>query len=201
MHDIHHKLVEEAVTGSQLAVESLLERHLPGLQAFVRLHAGERLLAKESSSDLVQSACREVLQDLPGRANLDEAAFKRWLYLAAERKILDRARYYARGKRDAGREVAAAGEMSSAEAGSLLRACASLYTPTENAEAREELARFELAFQQLPEEYREVILMARILELAHAQIAEQMGRTEASVRVLLHRALARLARLMGRSGA
>jgi DNA-directed RNA polymerase specialized sigma24 family protein len=47
--------------GDQLAIEALLERHLPGLRAFVRLRAGPAVRTRESTTDVVQSACREVL--------------------------------------------------------------------------------------------------------------------------------------------
>ena len=49
----------------------------------------------------------------------------------------------------------------------------------------------------LPDEYRQVILLARIVGLSHADLAREMGRSETAVRTLLHRALARLAREMG----
>ena len=62
--------------------------------------------------------------------------------------------------------------------------------------AREELERIESAFDRLPEEYREVITLARIAGLSRAEIAERMGRREGAVRTLLSRALARLAELL-----
>ena len=62
-------------------------------------------------------------------------------------------------------------------------------------EAHEALERLEAAFRQLPDDYREVILLARMVGLSHAEIGRQMERTPQAVRVMLHRALARLARL------
>jgi DNA-directed RNA polymerase specialized sigma24 family protein len=101
----HQALVQRASSGDALAIGNLMQHHLPGLLAFVRANAGHWLRAREGSFDLVQSACREVLQDLSACSSLDEAGFRRWLYLAAERKILDRARYHAREKRGAGRDA------------------------------------------------------------------------------------------------
>ena len=51
----------------------------------------------------------------------------------------------------------------------------------------------EAAFDDLPEHYREVVTLSRIAQLSRAEIARQMGRTEASVRNLLSRALIALA--------
>lgn len=195
MSESHRSLVAEATTGDEAALDALLECHLPELLAFVRLRAGNRLLRLESSMDLVQSTCREVLQDLPHMRYRDEAHFRNWLFTAAERKILDRARYHGRAQRDPERLESGGWPASDDESQALSRAYASLVTPSQQAMAREELGAFERGFQSLPDDYREVILAARLLGLSHDEIAHRMGRTPAAVRVLLHRALARLARL------
>ncbi len=57
-------LVDRASHGDPIAIDALLEANLPALRAFVRLRMGPTLRAKESASDLVQSACREVLEGL-----------------------------------------------------------------------------------------------------------------------------------------
>ena len=59
--------------------------------------------------------------------------------------------------------------------------------------AGEQAERIERAFQGLPPDYREVILLSRIVGLSRAEAAREMGRSESAVRNLLHRALAQLA--------
>lgn len=54
----------------------------------------------------------------------------------------------------------------------------------------------EQAFEKLPEDYREVILLVRVAGLPYAAAAEQMGRTEPSIRNLLSRALSRLSGML-----
>ncbi|MCA9320002.1 MAG: hypothetical protein KDB53_04670, partial [Planctomycetes bacterium] len=98
-------VVTRASQGDPVAIDDLLSRHLPGLRAFVRLNAGAAIRAKESASDLVQSTCREILQDFGDFEYRGDAAFRHWLYTAALRKILDRDRFYRRDKRDRAREV------------------------------------------------------------------------------------------------
>ena len=146
--------------------------------------------------DLVQSACREVLADLSRCDARDEAGFRHWLYRAAERKIVDRARYHARGKRDAARQVAWP-EGATAEVEALRQGYSGFWTPSREAVVAEELVRLEQALQSLPDDQREVIVLARIVGLPRAEIARRQGRSEGATRVLLHRALARLAREMG----
>ena len=186
-------LVERARAGDRRALEDLVVLHLPALRAFVRVQAGRELRDKESCSDLVQSACREVLADLSAFEYREEAAFRRWLFRAAERKILDRARFHGREKRDAKREQALP-----ASASGLLDCYASFCTPSEVAVAREEEERIESAMEKLPETYREVLRLRHLLGLSNAEIAAEIGRTPEYARMLLGRARHRLGELLER---
>ena len=80
-------LIERARAGSREALEALVVAHLPALRAFVRVQANRELRELESCSDLVQSACREVLADLSSFEYRGEATFRCWLYRCAERDI------------------------------------------------------------------------------------------------------------------
>jgi RNA polymerase sigma-70 factor (subfamily 1) len=184
-------LVERARAGDRAALEALVVEHLPALRAFVRMQAGQELRDHESCSDLVQSACREVLADLSAFEYREEAGFRRWLFRAAERKILDRARYHGREKRDTRREQAIDGGGTG-----LLDCYASFCTPSEVAVAREEEARIEGAMDRLPESYREVLRLRHLLGLSNAEIAGEIGRTPEYARMLLGRARRRLTELL-----
>jgi RNA polymerase sigma-70 factor (ECF subfamily) len=194
--------VERASRGDVDAVAALLERFLPGLRAYLRLRAGKVLLAKESSSDLAQSVCREILEHVDRYQYRSEAQFKQWLYTTALRKIANRYEHYGADKRAVHREVPLAGPSDSSGAvdPALLAACQSLITPSRQVMAREELDRIEKAFEHLSDERREVILLSRFVGLSAKEIGEQMSRSEDSVRQLLHRALAELAEIVARPG-
>jgi RNA polymerase sigma-70 factor (ECF subfamily) len=177
-------LVADASRGEVLAVDELLHRYLPGLRAFIRLRAGPLVRARESSSDIAQSVCREVLEQLDSFRYGGEAGFKSWLYTTALRKLAKRDAHWRALRRDAGREV---------EGDEALLGCyRTLSTPSLHAAAREWMARLEAAFDELSEDDREVITLARVCGLSHDEIARQMGRTPAATRLLLHRALAKL---------
>jgi RNA polymerase sigma-70 factor (ECF subfamily) len=179
------QLVRDASRGDKIAVDELLARYLPGLRAFIRLRAGPAIRARESSSDIAQSVCREVLQDIERFQHGGEVGFKNWLYTTALRKLQKRDEHWRAQKRERGREVD--------DEEQLLGAYRALSSPSRKAIAREEAQRLELAFDALNEDDREVITLARVVGLPHKQIAEQMGRTEQATRLLLHRALAKLA--------
>jgi RNA polymerase sigma-70 factor (ECF subfamily) len=173
-------------------IDDLLAAHVPALRAFVRLRMGSALRAKESASDLVQSVCREILENRERYQFRSDENFKRWLFTTALRVVKNKARYWQREKRDAGRERAHA--VTTSSGGSSFSDCyRSMITPSRDALGREEVERFERAFETLPEEAREIISLARIVGLSHKEIADHLGKTEAATRQSLHRALASLA--------
>ena len=192
MNDDTAHLVQEASVGGTAAFDELLTRFLPELRAFVRLRAGIRIMRRESEEDLVQSVCREVLQDVGNFEYRGLPAFKSWLYTRALHKIYDRNKFYQRDKRDGAREQAIPTDPQ------YLSGFGSLLTPSRVAMQGEDVAQLEAAFDKLPDDYREVITLAKIVGLSHVEIGEQMDKTEGNARVLLHRALARLGMLMER---
>ena len=103
--DATKALIQSAAGGNAASVNLLLDRYLPGLRAFIRLRTDATMRAKESTSDLAQSVCREVLEHIDRYQYRGEEGFKYWLYTTALRKIADRHKYYGAEKRDAAREL------------------------------------------------------------------------------------------------
>lgn len=190
------ELVERASRGDGPAIDALLELHLPELERFVRRRAGPLVAAHDRPSDVVQSACREVLLHLDRFQYDGEEGFRRWLYRTALRKLQDRHRYWQAEKRDAERDVPVGAGGSSDGATPIDELLRSLRTPSQDAAMNEELAIVRRVLEELPPRYREVIHLAQVEGLRHAEIAQRMQVSETNARVLLSRALARLARLL-----
>lgn len=188
-------LSTRAAAGDRDALEALLTAYLPSLRAFVRVRMGKLIRGRESSSDLVQSVCREILEQASMFQHASEGAFKRWLFRMAIRKLSRRKDFLLADKRDVLREQA----IPDGSAAELLSGYASLNSPSRGAAAREEVERIEAALDSLPEDYRQVILLSRVAGLSRKEIAEETGRTEGSVRMLLFRALAELAMALAQS--
>lgn len=183
------ELLQRVRNGDTDSAGELLQRHLPNLRAYVRLKSGPALRERESHSDLVQSVCREFLQEASDLECADEPAFRAWLLRVAWHKILGRARHHRAQKRDRAREERApeGGEES------LLAAYGNICTPSRDAVAREEVARVESAFDQLSPAQRDVILEVCMQGRRHREVAAEMGKSEEALRQLLSRARARLA--------
>ncbi len=175
--------IQFASQGDRNALEALLERYLPQVRAFARLHMGP-LAQQESSSDIVQSVCRQVIQNLDAFDYRGEAAFRKWLLTACTNRLRDHKKYWLRDRRDVRRDQ----ELRD----SAVHHVQELLTPSGELIKREELGRLEAALDRLPEDYREVISLSRLLGMPHVEIAKHLGKSEGATRILLHRAIARL---------
>lgn len=182
-------LVEAATAGDPQALDDLVARYLPRLHAYIRLRMNAPLRAREASVDIVQSVCREVLEEREKFVYQGEGPLMGWLLTTALNKLRERARFVGRQKRDVGRETP--------EDFVDPVVYASLVTPSRDAIGREEIERLEAALDRLPDDYREVVVLARIVGMPHRDISVHMGRTGAATRNLLGRALTKLMQELG----
>ena len=182
------ELVRRAQSGDRAAIDALLARHLPALEAYVRLRIGRAFGPREGVSDIVQSTCRDLLERMDSFRHGAEAAFRHWLYATAARKIADRFAFHGAERRDHKRELP-----TEAAAVAMGNAFGDLASPSQAAIGGELLARIESAFAELSEDEREVVLLSRVAGLPRREVAQALGRTENAVRNLLHRTLIKLA--------
>jgi RNA polymerase sigma factor (sigma-70 family) len=172
-------------------IEALFERNLPHVRAFVRLRIDALTRDKEAISDVVQSACREVLanEDFEFRGEL---AFRSYLCQAALHKLQDRRRRYLAQKRNPHREQV----RTEVDPAVHLVYRSTMFDPERRAIRAEEVAQLESAFDRLPDDYREALSLYRIVGAPIAEVAKHLGRTEAATKMLLSRAMARLTSLL-----
>lgn len=174
-----------------LQIETLLERHLPDLRAYVRRNMDAALAQRESCADLVQSICREALQSKGQYEFRGEAAFRQWLLQMALHKLIDRRRFYRARKREGAPLEPAAG--SAFDVDQLARLARTLgASPSSEASLREELAVLAAALDKLAEADRAMIRMIHLEGLTHADVAERVGCSVPQSRGRLFLALARL---------
>lgn len=182
------ELVSRASLGDALAVDELLDRHLPDLRRYVEEEMGSGLRALETADDVVQSVCRELLEGLSGFEYRGERAFGAWLRRAALRKLIDRRRHHRTLKRGGG-----AAALSAADLALLVSA---IQSPSQEVSLREELEALGRGFAQLSLDDQEVVRLVHLEGLGHAEVAQRLGCSVESSRKQLSRALARLSRLV-----
>lgn len=183
--------MERAQSGDAAALDTLLERHLPRLGAYVRLRIGTAFGRREDASDVVQSVCREILQNRSSFRFGEGDAFRHWLYATAARKVADRFAFHGAARRDRGRET---DDLAASRV--LAQSLAHDASPSQVAVGAELLERLEAAFGRLQEDEREVVLLSRVVGLSRAEVATALGRSENATRNLLHRTLAKLSSVL-----
>jgi len=184
-------LVAAAKCRDPAALDALIRAHLDDLRAYVRLQVDPRLRVRESCSDIVQSVCREVLEDLDGFEYRGAGAFRAWLFAAALNKVRRKGEFHRAQKRDVARERRADSGTSS-RAGIYSSLCSPEPSPSEHAAGHEQAERIERAMDKLPDDYREALLLARVVGLSRREMADRMGRSELAVRTLVTRASIKL---------
>ena len=117
------------------------------------------------ASDVVQSVCRELLEQHPHFTWRGPEAFRAWLFQWAPHKIQDRTKYHRADMRKARRGV------SADDAGDIASLYASVGSPSAHAIAREHVALLERALDRLDPEGRQVISLCRIAGLSRDEAA------------------------------
>ncbi|MBL8863810.1 MAG: sigma-70 family RNA polymerase sigma factor [Planctomycetes bacterium] len=174
-----------------LELGRLMEDALGSLHTHVRLGLGPFLRARESASDIVQSAVREVWKQRERLTFESEGAFRAYLFQVATRKILEKRRYYDAARRTSQRE-------QRAETQSGIEAPAR--PPGDVLQSEEEFALLQAAFDELDEDDRTILSMCKVFDVPVAEAARQLGLAESTARYRLGSAAARLVAAMARRG-
>jgi RNA polymerase sigma-70 factor (ECF subfamily) len=179
-------LARRASQGDAACIDDLLVRYLPQLRQFIRAQVNAQQRLQESVSDLVQSTCRELVAAGPDFEWQGEARFRSWLFTAALNKIRMRLRTLGARKRQPG------GSREGVDGEALPDVVAAANSASRIAMGHETAAELDRALDALAPDFREVIALARLAELPHAEVARIMDRSEVAVRSLLARAMVAL---------
>ena len=192
------QLLGLARAGSGPALGQLLELYRSYLAILARLQIGRRLQGKVDAADLVQDTFLEAHRHFAEFRGTVEAELVCWLrqILAGLLANLVR-RYFGTQRRDVRleRELAEELDRSSRVLDQSLAAPQS--TPSQRAAHREQAVLLADALGQLPDDYREVLILHHLEGLTFPEVAGRMGRTVDSVKNVWARALAQLRRSPG----
>jgi RNA polymerase sigma-70 factor (ECF subfamily) len=174
-----------------------LEQYRPLLCLYARgLGLCPQLLRRFDESDLVQEAMARAHVGLGAFRGTTEAEFVAWLQAALANVLRDRLRRERAGKRDPRREqqIEAVVGDSSVRLNHLLAADSE--TPSVAIRREERARKVAEAIARLEPDQRDAILLREMQNLAVAEIAMRMRRTEKSVAGLLLRGRKRLRELL-----
>lgn len=176
--DVNHTelLLRRAQDGNRAALSELFERYRPRVMRIARVRIGSRLGSKIDPEDIVQETLEKAWMKLADFDARDASKFIDWLARIAENQIRDEVRKWGTQGRDIHKEV---------EMGELPLA-APISTPSQKLSVREQEAIYDRCLSELPEHYREVVLLRQYADMSWDQVAAQIGSPNAKAAVQLY---------------
>jgi RNA polymerase sigma-70 factor (ECF subfamily) len=182
------------------ALGQLLELYRGYLSLLARLQIGRRLQGKIDASDMVQETFLEAHRHFGRFRGTTEAELIVWLRQILAVRLAKLVRRYLGAQ---GRDVRLEQELAVAldESSRVLDQGFVMpqSSPSQRAARHEEAVRLANVLDQLPEDYRDVLILRHLEGLSFAEVARRMGRSLDSVKNLWARALARLRDSLGDS--
>jgi RNA polymerase sigma-70 factor (ECF subfamily) len=167
--------IRRAQEGDAEAFGLLYERYLNDVYRYIYYRIGDSLLAE----DLTETVFLRVWEKLSS-FQIGRIAFRNWLLRVAHNLVVD--------------EYRARKETSHLEDHPHLTAPGP--NPEQAAIAKERHEQLAEAMRRLRPEYQHVLALRFISGLRHSEVAQVLGKSEGTVRVLQHRALQALAKIL-----
>jgi RNA polymerase sigma-70 factor (ECF subfamily) len=176
-----NEAIKRAQQGDQRAFDVIYDRFADALFRYIYARCGDASMAEDLVGDLWVRVV-ERLESFRPPPNGVEQAFAAWLYRIAHNLVIDNFRRKSSGN------VPLDPSVSDREP-----------TPDARAISNDESRTLRAAIAQLTPDQREVVLLRFIEERSNAEVAALTGRSEGAVKVMQHRALGTLAKLLGGS--
>lgn len=197
MHDGHSvaDLLQRARGNDPRELDRLFGTCRNYLNVLARVQVESWLRTKVDASDLIQQTLLEAYRDFQRFHGSTEAEWLAWLRQILMHNAANFVRQYrATGKRQIGREVSVE-RLPNERGGPALVAPGA--SPSELCMRQEQDLLLADALAQLPDDYREVIVMRNLQRLSFQEVADRMERSRPAVQMLWGRALDKLQQILG----
>jgi len=174
MLDGDKNLIERAIEGEAEAFGQLYDRYQPAIYRFIYLKVGQR----EEAEDLTHQVFLKSWRNMTGY-NFKGFPFSSWLYSIARNQVID---HYRLKKDIIGLEaIAEIGEDGN---------------PHDVLDKQTNLAKVKLAILKLNGEQQDVVIMRFIDDLSVKETAMALDKSESAVKLLQHRAVKNLKKIL-----
>lgn len=178
------ELVRRAASGDDRAIDSLCSRYLAPLKRWAKNRLPARARDLVDTDDIVQETLIKTVRNLDAFEAMRTAGLHAYLRRALDNRIRDEAKR--------ARRAGPAGEMP-------LDPVDAAPSPLERILGREAMARYEEALERLDPAEKDAVVARIEFGLGYREIAEAVGSPSPNaVRMTISRALARMARELGR---
>jgi RNA polymerase sigma-70 factor (ECF subfamily) len=181
-----HGLVERVQQGDREAFSLLFEKYRTRLAVIIHYRLGSSLRRDADVDDVLQETLLRAYRDIESFEYKAPGSFMSWLARIADHVIVDAARAQNRKKR-AGEHVRFRSESNPGGPEP-----ADYHTPSRIFSENEAMGKFLEMLSRLPEDYRRVIVLAKVEGLTTSEVARRLEKTNEATSLLLHRAIKRL---------
>jgi RNA polymerase sigma-70 factor (ECF subfamily) len=190
--------IAEARQGSRVALDQLLEACLPYLRVKADQALSTTLRSRLDAADVVQETLIEAYRDLQYFRGQTAQSFFAWLRRILHNNLANERRRHIAAAR---RSVLCEAPLNK-EALSQLRdiAQSEWQSPPEQAQTQERSETLERALRQLPEHYRQVLLLHTWEELTFVEVGERLHCSAGAARKLWRRAAKEFALVLEGAG-
>jgi RNA polymerase sigma-70 factor (ECF subfamily) len=179
-------LVERVQNGDQAAFTQLFEKYSRRLAVLIHYKLSPERRHILEVDDILQATLLRAFRSIDKFEYRSPGSFLRWVSAIADHVIIDEARFQDRDRRRAA-EVVAFRSPSNPHGPEP----ADSRTPSRLLRERESFDALMDRLNALPEDYRRVIVLAKIEGLTTAEIAARLDKSREAVALLLHRAIKR----------
>jgi RNA polymerase sigma-70 factor, ECF subfamily len=176
--------------GEEEAFSSLFEKYQRRLAVLIYYKISPELRQGVDVDDILQETFLVASEQMANFSYRSPGSFMSWLSAIAEHAIIDAARFQNRQKRRPAEMIRLRSESNPGGPEPV-----DTKTPSRLFAQEEQLKKLLEKLTALPDQYRQVILLAKFEGLSTLEIAEQMKKRREDVALLLHRALKRLREL------
>jgi RNA polymerase sigma-70 factor (ECF subfamily) len=173
------RLIDRARHGDREAIGVLYQKYVQAIYRYVSYRVPEYAAVE----DLAAEVFLRMVEGLP-KYQLNGVPFEAWLYRIAAARVADYYRAAVRHPQEA---------LSDAEP-------APLVSPEGMLQVEEEERALRAALRELSAEHQDILLLRFVERKSHAEVASLLGKSVTAIKSAQHRALTRLAELMGSNG-
>ena len=178
-------LIEKVKAGDDQALSLAFEKCRRRLAVLIYFKLSPRARRLTEVDDLVQETLLRAFKSIDRFSYQTSGSLLRWLSSIADHVIIDQLRYHDRERR-AGEEVRFRSPSNPHGPEPV-----DSKTPSRLLAQQEAMENLLARLNELPEDYREVILMAKIEGISTAEMAERLGKSRDAVALLVYRAVKR----------
>jgi RNA polymerase sigma-70 factor (ECF subfamily) len=191
------QLLHQARAGDGPSLGRLLERYRAYLVVLARGQIGRRLQSKVDASDVVQDAFLGAARDFAQFRGTTEGEFRAWLRQVLASLLANLVRHYqTTQRRDIRLERRLVVELDQSAQILDRGLAAPQSSPSQQASRREQAVVLAEALEELPEDYRQLLILRHLEGRTFPEVARQTGRSVDSLKKLWPRALAALRRAL-----